>query len=621
MVIERANKAVYDEIFHPGVNIVRGENSSGKSTILNFIHYGLGGDVIEWSEMALLCERVTIEVQMSGKTATLSRLVSQDPQQAMEIFFGPYNDAVAADRSRWERYPYRRSQAKESFSQVLFRLLDMPEAANEDSGNITMHQVLRLLYADQLSPVDEMFAHENFDNAKIREAVGRLLCGAFDNELYANELEIRDVGKQYDTVAAELSSLYRALGQAGHDLTLVWVNEQRARNSEERKSVDDELTRRQRGRSQQSSTPTLEAQREAYDALVGLQQRLGSLREERDAIQLAIADSTAFTKSLEEKLEALKDSALVAHEIGATHFSNCPACYAEITSTDAGICALCKEPYDAEVALERIGGLINETTLQLRQSKLLQEDRVARLAGVEASLRVAESDWQVAARKYAEIQQRPTNEQEYEIGRLYKRLGYLDRRDEDLTEKAKLIEMMDTLSAQKAGLNERLTRLKDRNEQLRYMQQSRLGDASLSISDNVRALLAQDLKRQDCFESPQKVGFSFSDNRISVDGHTYFSASSRAILKSAFVLGFYAAATQKAYFRHPRFVMLDTIEDKGMEAARSQNFQRLIVKTSKESATLNQVIFGTAMIAEELDSARYVVGRFYTRDHRSLDFK
>lgn len=620
MVIDRSGKPVYDEKFHTGVNIIRGENSSGKSTILNFIHYGLGGDVSEWSEMALLCERVTIEVQMSGKLATLSRLVSQNQQQAMDVFFGSYDDAVGADRSQWERYPYRRSQTKESFSQVLFRLLDIPEAANEDSGNITMHQVMRLLYADQLSPVDEMFAHEGFDNAKIREAVGRLLCGAFDNELYANELEIRVVEKQYDAVAAELNSLYRALGQAEHDLTLAWVNEQRARNDGERTSVDDAITQLQQDRSQQNSTPTLEAQDEAYGLLVGLQQRFAALREERDAIQLAAADSEAFIRSLEEKLGALKDSALVAQEVGAAHFSACPACYAEIVNNEIGVCALCKEPYDAEVAFERIGGLINETTLQLRQSKLLQEDRAARLAGVEASLPVAESNWQVAAKKYAEVQRRPTDEQEYKISQLYKRLGYLDRRDEDLTEKAKLIEVVDALSAQKSGLNERLTRLKDRNEQLKYVQQSRLSDAYLSISDNVRALLALDLKRQDCFEDPQKVDFSFGDNRISVDGHTYFSASSRAVLKSAFILGFHAAASKKAYFRHPRFVMLDTIEDKGMEAARSQNFQRLIVKTTEEAATQNQIIFGTAMIAEELNDEQYVVGRFYTRDQRSLDF-
>ncbi|WP_371280126.1 hypothetical protein [Dokdonella sp.] len=204
---------------------------------------------------------------------------------------------------------------------------------------------------------------------------------------------------------------------------------------------------------------------------------------------------------------------------------------------------------------------------------------------------------------------------------MYKRIGYLDRRDEDLAEKAKLMEVVDSLSKQKATLNDSLTRLKIRNEQLVLSQQNRLKDAYFSISESVRGLLAQDLNRQDSFENPKKVDFSFGDNRISVDGHTYFSASSRAVLRSAFFLGFHASAMQNSYFRHPRFVMLDTIEDKGMEAARSQNFLRLILATSENGPAENQIIFGTAMIADELNNEKFVVGRFYTRDQRSLDFR
>jgi hypothetical protein len=64
--------------------------------------------------------------------------------------------------------------------------------------------------------------------------------------------------------------------------------------------------------------------------------------------------------------------------------------------------------------------------------------------------------------------------------------------------------------------------------------------------------------------------------------------------------------------------MLDTIEDKGMEAARSQNFQREIVRLVESSSVGSQVIFATAMIAEELDTDQYTVGRFYTRDDPTL---
>ncbi len=57
LVVLRNQHRAYDETFHEGVNVIRGENSSGKSTILNCIYYGLGGDLADWSETALYDHR------------------------------------------------------------------------------------------------------------------------------------------------------------------------------------------------------------------------------------------------------------------------------------------------------------------------------------------------------------------------------------------------------------------------------------------------------------------------------------------------------------------------------------------------------------------------------------
>ena len=42
-ILTRNGGVAYDEKFHRGVNIIRGQNSSGKSTIVRFIFFVLGG--------------------------------------------------------------------------------------------------------------------------------------------------------------------------------------------------------------------------------------------------------------------------------------------------------------------------------------------------------------------------------------------------------------------------------------------------------------------------------------------------------------------------------------------------------------------------------------------------
>jgi len=52
----------------------------------------------------------------------------------------------------WEIYSFRRSSEKESFSQALFRALALPEVRSDTDSNITMHQLLRLMFVDPNEP-------------------------------------------------------------------------------------------------------------------------------------------------------------------------------------------------------------------------------------------------------------------------------------------------------------------------------------------------------------------------------------------------------------------------------------------------------------------------------------
>ncbi|WP_273565868.1 AAA family ATPase [Maribacter halichondriae] len=181
-------KVAYYENFHSGVNIIRGDNSSGKSTISHFIFYVLGGSFTSWVDEALECHMVYGEVSLSGVVATLRREISESPSQPMYIYWGGMDDAAkTTEPGQWTKYPYSASANKKSFSNVLFENLNIPIVYGE--ANITMHQILRLLYVDQDSPTNSLFLYEQFDSALTRNTIAELLLGIYSEDLYSNRLD------------------------------------------------------------------------------------------------------------------------------------------------------------------------------------------------------------------------------------------------------------------------------------------------------------------------------------------------------------------------------------------------------------------------------------------------
>ena len=619
--VERNAFVAYDEVFHSGVNIIRGENSSGKSTILNLLFFALGGDLKDWSETALLCSRVYVEVSLSGKIATLCREISDKRGQPMSVFAGDMDAALTAPIDHWERYPYARREQTASFSEILFSILGFPEVSAETAANVTMNQVLRLLYSDQLSPVDSIFKFEQFDPPAIREAAGRMLCGAFESEVYTNTLKIREHEKEFDQVVGELRSFFKILGRADQVPPLDLFAAEQASLLSERNRLVEQIGTIEASilASDDGSEASLSLQMEAYQQLQELQKALADAQGARDSILLEIADSSSFIADLERKREALEDTSAVADEIEHVRFHYCPSCHAP-TGDTAGphACHLCKVPFDVEKGKVRVVAMISDIDTQLKQSRLLQKRRQQELDRLNGVVATTVRNWEAAARRYGEAQQTPSSEARQRVNAVQRQLGYIDRQLEDFAEKIKVAQIVRDLTDRKDSLAASIAGLKSRNETLERSQQVNLANAFSSIADEIRALLVGDVSRQDSFADPKNIKFDFSDNKITVDDHTYFSASSRVILRNSFFVGFLTAAATHRYFRHPRFLMMDSIEDKGMEVERAQNFQRMIVSNVKKADSESQVIFGTSMIAPDLETDEYVVGRRSTRESRTL---
>lgn len=616
LVVFGRGKTMYDQAFHLGVNIIRGMNSSGKSTIADFIFYALGGEGIKWKPEALMADFVVAEVLLNGVPVTLRRPVSAEQSRPMSIFWGPASAALATSDSGWQQYPYARRTDLQSFSQVLFDALKLPQVKGSLASSLTMHQLLRLIYSDQMTAPGKLFRHEEFDKKLTRDAVGSYLCGFFDEKLYDAEIELRS---SQDTLAQVVGELRQIVSFLGSEELLPTFFEEKVRSAElEISSLYGRIKEGRDGKlmaNRDKSTAELLARgQEQFEAVGRL---VLKLKTEIESLEFEIADSDAYLAAIDAQLQALDDSLLSRKSLGSIAFVTCPSCGELLAPQSEAHCHLCKAPQrgkDPDAAFLRMQ---QELRLQLAESRSLQEDRKSTLVAKRAELKVAQGNRRSLESNLRDLSA-TVDSDDSRVQQLYRDVGYREREIEELRKKEKLAKSLAQLRAQRDEVQKRIQRLSDEIHDRRSGEASRRAKSKSLVSQIVAKLLRQDLDREGVFEKATHVDFSFEDDSIVVDGRDAFSASSLVVLKNSFNLALLAASTSESYIRFPRFVLFDNIEDKGMEQERSQNFQRMIVALSRASTVEHQIVFTTSMIAPDLDVSELVVGEFYTKASKTL---
>jgi len=327
-----------------------------------------------------------------------------------------------------------------------------------------------------------------------------------------------------------------------------------------------------------------------------------------------------YLRGIQAKLADLRNSQVVQETLGSVVFETCPACLEPILDVPEHACHLCKTPIQPEKLRDQMVSMINELALQVRDTETIIARKTEQLDTVNEGLDAAKSQWERASRSLAEVRSRPTSSSQAKIRHLQSRRGYLERQVEEQDRNAAIATKVGEISQKKSEISTLTQKLREENAAFEAAIENRIAKAYTAISDEVKALLKRDFPREKEFQQPDFVKFDFGANNISVNGSSYFSASSRAFLKTSFIVGFLMAATKHDFFRHFRLALIDTIEDKGMEDLRSHNLQNLVVERSQKADVEHQIIFATSKISPDLDDEKFVVGRHYTEANPTLEF-
>lgn len=223
--------------------------------------------------------------------------------------------------------------------------------------------------------------------------------------------------------------------------------------------------------------------------------------------------------------------------------------------------------------------------------------------------------------RFADIVGRLRSRRDVHLDEMLEKKGSLEGAIRFLESQMKLAQRLKDTHAQIGKLQLKVETLNRSIRDAQGRQSARRIEADACVEKLVKAFLMRDLQREELFSVTQSVTVNFGGNLCLLDGRSSFSASSISYLKAAVHFSILFASLELPFFRYPKLVVNDNIEEKGMEEARSKNLQRIVVEFSKKATVRHQIILATSMIDPSLDNDEFCIGPSYTLDNKTLNMR
>jgi hypothetical protein len=625
LLITKDGKNIYLEEFHKGINIIRGDNSSGKSSISNFIFFALGGEFIDWLPEGANCDYVYAEVELNNVVITLKRQVENKQMRPMMIFWGELNKAIVSNYEGWNVYPYRKTEKTESFSQVLFKALGFPEVSTDNQESITFNQVLRLIYIDQLSALDSLMKNEDFDSPLIRSSIGNLLLGTYDDNLLKHQMELRRKEKDYNEIKKQVTAIEDVFKNSPFEFDKEPIVTSIKEKKEQLNNVINTLiTPLELGDNAKASDTKKELHSLSHN-LINYKKQYDQILSRINKSKVDSIDSMQFIDVLKSKLIAIDESLKSREILGNFTIQYCPVCLEKLDGDFLeNQCRLCKKTIKEDTSSSKLLKMKLEVEMQIKESSTILDEKQhfnietdKELKEIERKLKDAQNNYDIFINKT-----RSSNENKFD--KLLEQKGRLTADIEFLDKQLLLIYSYEEYKIQMFALKNAVERLSHEVNRLQESQKVKATSAYSRIQVYALQLLKGDGEYEDKFIDGRQVTIDFWRNSFYLDNRNRFSASSMVLLKNCVRFAIFFASLELDYFRYPKFILCDNVEDKGMVEQRSKNFQRNVVNIANSIQFRDkefQIIMTTSMVADDLNIPDFTIGKFYDKNNKSLNFE
>lgn len=567
-----------------GLNVIRGENSSGRTTLLNLLEFGLGGNLSEIKFIPEIkqCERLVLQVELNGVDYTIERNFWGSGQ--LDVYQGGIDAPL--------HQPPTVFSAGREYSDFLLHELGIPRISfvDERSGKekpITFNDLYDGIYLDQIKGFSEI--HARLTETK-RENVFKILTNIFIPDLYTVLLEEASLKIRRDTLRTDFGAVERFLGSV--ELPTPIEIESRI-NDLQQESVNVK-TQIDFIRKQLRSSPDYSAP--LREAVLALEAGIDEKQKDILYTQQTLHSYADLENQLYEDLDKISRIRSSSQQLSSFEFEQCPRCLQAITPDmkhreAEEMCSLCARPLVRNSdQISELTAYEKQTRDQLSELSDLQEQYKANIIEVAKDLEALQTQLVIKRRELDEATAQFVSPFIQNIESLGYSLAAINEEIKRYTDFRRWQERIQQMRDELNAVNDNLRKIQERKAELLTEEKARQGSLQLFES-----LFNQFLNNV----YPDFVTAKINPNTFLPQINDYDYQSKSATEKNISILGYYYALLRyslETKSNTPRFLVIDTLRQDDLD----ENTYREVLRKFKELETkYKKISFQVFLVVRE----------------------
>lgn len=416
--------------FPKGVTVIAGDSGGGKTSLLNLIKYGLGGDVELTETVIEAADSVVIEAAIDGRNLQLTRGFASK-KSVIDV---REDDGAPIEHS------VKRQKKRPWISDLLMDALGIPSVKVPRSRSSKSHKLTSISFQDVFAycylDQDQIDQSTVFDN----ESPGRgpkrpwtfeLLFGLIDSQVAEFEAAREILSEETEQREESLRTVEQFA-----EAKLPGMNTDLARRLEEIDHEIEEVTRDLAATEeslQQEISDAANRQGESIEA----GERLATALVERRRIEVELREVERVANQLQRDLDVAGEGEAAGEILEPLTYEVCPRCEQELSrrSVESGHCSVCLQ---VEQSASGSGSERDPSSAllaeQLSETRVLVEQLVAARTAAEQEVNASREASDAERREYAQARDRVSLPFRQRISDLQDRLGRLRGEQSALSE-------------------------------------------------------------------------------------------------------------------------------------------------------------------------------------------